>query len=110
MRDLVKTYWTATQEALERDDVARADALARQLQSLTRNLAATERVWKETQEQYGGLVSRERLIRFFLLYKKAIDNAVCDLPESDRKDRLIDTLDRITMQLRADLKAGQAIA
>jgi hypothetical protein len=50
------------------------------------------------------------LIRFFLLYKKSIDNAGCDLPESDRKDRLIDTLDRITMQLRADLKAGQAIA
>jgi hypothetical protein len=110
LRDLAKSYWSATTEALQRGDTARADSLCRQLQSLTRNLASTEKTWKATQEQYGGLVSRDTMIRFWMLYKKAVDRCVMELPESDTKARLVDTLDRITMQFSVDLKMNSLIA
>jgi hypothetical protein len=110
LRDLVKSYWAATTEALGRGDTARADALCGQLQSLTRNLAATEATWKKTQQAYGGLVSRDTMIRFWMLYKKAVDRCVLDLPGSLEREELIDTLDRITVQFSADLKVGNLIA
>jgi hypothetical protein len=110
LRDLVKSYWQATQTALEKGDVARADALSRQLQSLTRSLAATERTWKQMEEKYGGLVSRATMIRFWILYKKSIDRCVLELPDSRQKAELIQRLDQITLQFSADLKLKEAIA
>jgi len=110
LRDLTKSYWSATTEALNAGDTARADALCRQLQSLTRNLASTEATWKKTEEKYGGLVSRDTMIRFWHLYKKSIDRAVMGLPENREKQELVDTLDRITLAFSADLKLTQQIA
>ena len=110
LRDLTKSYWTATTEALNAGDTARADALCRQLQSLTRNLASTEATWKKMQQVYGGLVIRDTMIRFWMLYKKSVDRCVLDLPGSLERQELIDTLDRITVQFSADLKVRSLIA
>ena len=110
LRDLTKSYWAATTEALASGDVARADALAKQLQSLTRNLAGTEATAKKLAATYGGLVSRDTMVRWMVLYKRAIDSCVIGLPESRERQELIETLDRITLELSADLKLDSLIA
>ena len=110
LRTLVKSYWAATTEAVQAGDTARADALCRQLQSLTRNLASTEATLKKMQQAYGGLVSRDTMVRFWMLYKKSVDRCVLELPECVQRDQLIDTLDRITVKFSADLKVGSLIA